>query len=64
VFISAGGDLGLTWGVGTLFRFNCFNVEDQDEAPVGLLKGELAIPGALLRSEAGSSPVLFSSVKW
>jgi hypothetical protein len=36
---------------GTPFQFNCFNVEDPDDPSVGLINGELTIPGALLRSE-------------
>ncbi|CCO34221.1 hypothetical protein BN14_08315 [Rhizoctonia solani AG-1 IB] len=35
----------------TPFQFNCFNVEDPDDPSVGLINGELTIPGALLRSE-------------
>ncbi|TFK47219.1 actin-like ATPase domain-containing protein [Heliocybe sulcata] len=34
-----------------LFYFTCFNVEDTDDPSVGLVNGELAIPGVLLRSE-------------
>ncbi|KAJ7778510.1 actin-like ATPase domain-containing protein [Mycena metata] len=33
----------------TIFYFNCFNVEDPDDPTVGLLNGQLAIPGRLLR---------------
>ncbi|KIO30475.1 hypothetical protein M407DRAFT_20531 [Tulasnella calospora MUT 4182] len=33
------------------FHFNCFNVEDPDDPSVGLVNGELAIPGILLRRE-------------
>ncbi|KAF8604383.1 actin-like ATPase domain-containing protein [Ceratobasidium sp. AG-I] len=33
------------------FQFNCFNVEDSDDPSVGLINGELNIPGALLRTE-------------
>lgn len=33
------------------FHFNCFNVEDADDPSVGLINGELAIPGILLRRE-------------
>lgn len=35
----------------TMFRFNCFNVEDPDDPSVGLEDGQLAIPGYLLRRE-------------
>lgn len=34
-----------------MFYFTCFNVEDPDDPSVGLLNGELAIPGNLLRQE-------------
>ncbi|KAG8989997.1 hypothetical protein FRB93_003373 [Tulasnella sp. JGI-2019a] len=33
------------------FHFTCFNVEDPDDPSVGLVNGELAIPGILLRRE-------------
>ncbi|KAJ7621724.1 actin-like ATPase domain-containing protein, partial [Mycena polygramma] len=33
----------------TIFYFDCFNVEDPDDPSVGLLNGQLAIPGRLLR---------------
>ncbi|KAG8887888.1 hypothetical protein FRB98_008783 [Tulasnella sp. 332] len=33
------------------FHFTCFNVEDPDDSSVGLVNGELAIPGILLRRE-------------
>jgi hypothetical protein len=32
-----------------MFNFNCFNVEDPDDPSVGLVNGELSIPGILLR---------------
>ncbi|KAI0060113.1 actin-like ATPase domain-containing protein [Artomyces pyxidatus] len=35
----------------TMFNFTCFNVEDPDDASVGLVNGELQIPGNLLRRE-------------
>jgi hypothetical protein len=35
----------------TMFHFTCFNVEDPDDHSVGLINGELAIPGNLLRRE-------------
>ena len=34
-----------------MFNFTCFNVEDPDDAQVGLFNGELSIPGNLLRRE-------------
>lgn len=34
-----------------MFHFTCFNVEDPDDPAVGLINGELAIPGNLLRRE-------------
>jgi len=34
-----------------MFQFTCFNVEDPDDPSVGLVNGELAIPGNLLRRE-------------
>lgn len=34
-----------------MFYFTCFNVEDPDDPAVGLMNGELAIPGNLLRQE-------------
>ena len=33
------------------FNFTCFNVEDPDDPQVGLVNGELSIPGNLLRNE-------------
>ncbi|KAJ7147329.1 actin-like ATPase domain-containing protein [Mycena filopes] len=41
----------------TGFYFNCFNVEDPDDPSVGLLNGQLGIPGRLLR-EAVFDPVV------
>ncbi|KAJ7128137.1 actin-like ATPase domain-containing protein [Mycena crocata] len=41
----------------TIFYFNCFNVEDPDDPSVGLINGQLAIPGHLLR-EAVFDPVV------
>lgn len=35
----------------TYFHFTCFNVEDPDDPSVGLVNGELAIPGILIRRE-------------
>lgn len=45
----------------TLFRFNCFNIEDAHDPSVGLEFGELVIQGSVLRREVfdpvcGSSP--------
>jgi hypothetical protein len=34
-----------------MFNFTCFNVDDPHDPSVGLINGELAIPGALLRRE-------------
>ncbi|KAH8114842.1 actin-like ATPase domain-containing protein [Phellopilus nigrolimitatus] len=34
-----------------MFHFTCFNVDDPDDPTVGLINGELAIPGNLLRRE-------------
>ncbi|KAJ6526569.1 hypothetical protein DFH09DRAFT_936040 [Mycena vulgaris] len=34
----------------TIFYFNCFDVEDPDDRSVGLINGQLAIPGSLLRT--------------
>ena len=34
-----------------IFHFTCFNVEDPHDPSVGLVNGELAIPGMLLRRE-------------
>ncbi|KAH9922307.1 actin-like ATPase domain-containing protein [Epithele typhae] len=34
-----------------MFHFTCFNVEDPDDYAVGLVNGEVAIPGNLLRRE-------------
>ncbi|KAI5120632.1 hypothetical protein M0805_009392 [Coniferiporia weirii] len=36
---------------GNMFHFTCFNVDDPDDPTVGLINGELAIPGNLLRRE-------------
>lgn len=37
--------------VGSTFNFTCFNVEDPDDPQIGLVNGELCIPGNILRSE-------------
>lgn len=34
-----------------MFHFNCFNVEDPHDPSVGLIDGQLSIPGNLLRRE-------------
>ncbi|KAI0033033.1 actin-like ATPase domain-containing protein [Vararia minispora EC-137] len=34
-----------------MFNFNCFNVEDPDDPTVGLVNGELSIPGNLIRRQ-------------
>lgn len=34
-----------------MFYFTCFNVDDPDDPSVGLINGELAVPGNLLRRE-------------
>ncbi|KAF9054273.1 hypothetical protein BJ165DRAFT_1522813 [Panaeolus papilionaceus] len=36
---------------GNMFHFTCFNVEDPHDPSVGLINGELSIPGNLLRRE-------------
>jgi hypothetical protein len=36
---------------GTMFHFTCFNTEDPHDPSVGLVNGELAVPGNLLRRE-------------
>ncbi|KAJ7134261.1 kinase-like domain-containing protein [Mycena epipterygia] len=41
----------------TIFYFNCFNVTDPDDRLAGLVNGQLAIPGKLLR-EAVFDPVV------
>ncbi|KAJ3966608.1 hypothetical protein EV361DRAFT_934394 [Lentinula raphanica] len=35
----------------TMFHFTCFNVDDPNDPSVGLIDGQLSIPGALLRRE-------------
>lgn len=37
--------------LGKFFHFSCFNPGDPDDPAVGLVNGELAIPGVLLRRE-------------
>lgn len=34
-----------------MFHFTCFNVEDPHDPSVGLMNGQLSIPGNLLRRE-------------
>ncbi|KAG8908847.1 hypothetical protein FRB99_003086 [Tulasnella sp. 403] len=46
------------------FHFNCFNVEDPDDAAVGLVNGELAIPGILLRQQVFDPVVEEVSLAW
>lgn len=41
----------LIQSTGVMFNFNCFQVEDLDDPSVGLINGELAIPGNLLRRQ-------------
>jgi hypothetical protein len=36
---------------GNMFHFTCFNVDDPDDPSVGLVDGQLSIPGNLLRRE-------------
>ena len=38
-------------GLDKMFHFTCFNVEDPDDPAVGLVNGEVTIPGNLLRRE-------------
>ena len=38
-------------GLDKMFHFTCFNVDPEDDPSVGLINGELAIPGNLLRRE-------------
>ncbi|THH06853.1 hypothetical protein EW145_g3802 [Phellinidium pouzarii] len=42
----------------SMFHFTCFNVDDPDDPTVGLINGELAIPGNLLRREVFDPVVL------
>ena len=34
-----------------MFHFTCFTVDPEDDPSVGLINGELAIPGTLLRTK-------------
>jgi len=34
-----------------MFHFTCFNVDDPHDPSVGLINGQLSIPGLLLRRE-------------
>jgi len=34
-----------------MFHFTCFNVDDPNDPSVGLVDGQLSIPGVLLRRE-------------
>lgn len=38
-------------GIDNMFHFTCFNVEDPNDPSVGLVDGQLSIPGNLLRRE-------------
>ena len=42
-----------------MFHFTCFNVEDPDDPAVGLVNGEVTIPGNLLRREVFDPVVKF-----
>ncbi|KAG2093037.1 actin-like ATPase domain-containing protein [Suillus cothurnatus] len=46
----------------TYFNFTCFNVQDPHDSSVGLINGELAIPGNLIRREVFDPVVNQSSV--
>jgi hypothetical protein len=37
--------------VDNMFHFTCFNVDDPNDPSVGLVDGQLSIPGILLRRE-------------
>ncbi len=37
--------------IANMFHFTCFNVEDPNDESVGLVDGQLSIPGVLLRRE-------------
>ena len=37
--------------IDNMFHFTCFNVEDPHDPSVGLMNGQLSIPGNLLRRE-------------
>lgn len=41
-----------------MFHFTCFNVDPEDDPSVGLINGELAIPGTLLRGKV-FDPVVY-----
>lgn len=41
-----------------MFHFTCFNVDDPNDPSVGLMDGQLVIPGALLRREVYVSSYL------
>lgn len=45
------GRLALDGWADSYFHFTCFNVEDPHDPTVGLINGELAIPGNLIRRE-------------
>ncbi len=48
--IYACGDITLLFA-DAMFHFTCFNVDDPQDPSVGLIDGQLAIPGILLRRE-------------
>ncbi len=48
--IYACGDITLLFA-DAMFHFTCFNVDDPQDPSVGLIDGQLAIPGNLLRRE-------------
>jgi hypothetical protein len=41
----------LTHALDKMFHFTCFNTDDPHDPSVGLVHGDLAIPGVLLRRE-------------
>ena len=41
----------ITKFIDNMFHFTCFNVEDPHDPSVGLINGQLSIPGNLLRRE-------------
>jgi hypothetical protein len=40
-----------TFCIDNMFHFTCFNVDDPNDPSVGLVDGQLSIPGILLRRE-------------
>ena len=51
MFCSFVSELSPPLNIGNMFHFTCFNVDDPDDPSVGLINGELAITGNLLRRE-------------